>query len=70
MGSALVLISRSRQNKCNCFGQSELSRNTMLKHAQWKKGLQKVVRRFLDADDNPDSHQNVIITFWPLYNIP
>ena len=23
----------------------------------------KVVRWFLDADDNPDSHQNLIITF-------
>jgi len=28
-----------------------------LKHAYWTKGLQKVVVRwFLDADDNPDSH--------------
>jgi len=24
------------------------------------KGLQKVVRWFLDADDNPDSYQNLI----------
>jgi len=34
------------------------------------KGLQKVVRRFLDAEGNPDSHQNLIITFWPIFNIP
>jgi len=27
------------------------------------KGLQKVERWFLNADDNPDSHQNLIITF-------
>jgi len=31
---------------------------------------QNVVRWFLDADDNPDSHQNPIITFWPIYNFP
>ena len=36
----------------------------------WAKGLQKVVRWFLDADDNPDSHQNLIIAFWPIYNVP
>jgi len=29
-----------------------------------------VVRWFLDADDSPNSHQNVIITFWPIYNVP
>jgi len=34
------------------------------------KGLQKVVRWFLDADNNPDCHQNLIITFWPIYNVP
>ena len=34
------------------------------------KGLQKAVRCFLDADDNPASHQNLIITFWPIYNVP
>jgi len=28
------------------------------------------MRRFLDADDDPDSHQNLIITFWPIYNVP
>jgi len=33
------------------------------------KGLQKVVRWFLDADDNPDSHQNLIITLWPSCNV-
>jgi len=32
--------------------------------------LQKVVRWFLDADDSPNSHQNLIITFWPIYNVP
>ena len=32
-------------------------------------GLQKVVRWFLDANDNPNSHQNIIITFWPIYNV-
>jgi len=26
------------------------------------------VRWFLVADDNLDSHQNLIITFWPIYN--
>jgi len=26
-------------------------------NTQWAKGLQKIVRWFLDADDNPDSHQ-------------
>jgi len=29
-----------------------------------------MVRWFLDAEDNPDSHQNLIITFWCIYNIP
>jgi len=32
--------------------------------------MQKLVRWFLDADDNPHSHQNPIITFWPIYNFP
>jgi len=32
------------------------------------KRLHKVVRWFLDADDNPDSHRNIVITFWPIYN--
>jgi len=31
--------------------------------------LQKVVRWFLDADDSPNSHQNLII-FRPIYNVP
>jgi len=52
--SALVLISRRRQNNSNGFGKSELSLNN-LKHAQWTKGLKKVVRWFLDTDDDPDS---------------
>jgi len=34
-----------------------------LKQAKWTEGLQKVLTWFLDADDNPDTHQNVIITF-------
>jgi len=34
------------------------------------EGLQKVVRWLLDSDNNPDSHQNLIITFWPIYNVP
>jgi len=71
MGSSLALISLRKQNKCNgFFGESELSWDTILKHAQWTKGLQKVVIWFLDADDDPDSHQNLIITFWPIYNVP
>ena len=41
-----------------------------LKHAKWTKGLQKLVRWFLDADDNLDSHRNPIILFWPIYNAP
>jgi len=69
MRSEHALISLSRQNKDNCFRSSELSRNTVL-NAQWKKRLQKVVRGFLDADDNLDSQQNIIITFWPIYNVP
>jgi len=35
-----------------------------------KKDLQKVVRWFLDANDNPDFHQNLTITFWPIHNDP
>jgi len=27
------------------------------------EGLQNVVKWFLDADDSPNSHQNLIITF-------
>jgi len=27
--------------------------------------MQKAVRWFLDAEDDPDSHQNLIITFGP-----
>jgi len=34
------------------------------------KDLEKVVRWFLHADDNPGSHQYLIITFWPIYNVP
>jgi len=33
------------------------------------EGLQKMVRWFLDANDSPNSHQNIIITFWPIYNV-
>jgi len=33
------------------------------------EGLQKVVRWFLDPDDSPNSHQYLIITFWPVYNV-
>jgi len=33
------------------------------------KGLQKVVKWFLDAGDHPDSHQSLIITFCPVYNV-
>jgi len=28
-----------------------------------------MVTSFLDADDNPDSHQTLIITFWPYYSV-
>jgi len=28
-----------------------------------------VLRWFLDADDNPHSHQNLIISFWPICNV-
>jgi len=41
-----------------------------LKHAKWTKGLQKLVISFLNADDNLDSHQNLIITFWSICNVP
>jgi len=34
------------------------------------EGLQKVGRWLLDADDGPNSHQNIIISFWPTYNVP
>jgi len=29
-----------------------------------------MVRWFLDADDDPDSNQKLIITFWPIYHVP
>jgi len=32
--------------------------------------VQQVVKWFLDADDKPDSRQNLIITFWPICNAP
>jgi len=41
----------------------------MLNMRSGRKGQQKVVRWFLDADDNPDSHQNLLFTFWPIYNV-
>jgi len=41
-----------------------------LKQAQKTKDLQKVVRWYLDADDHPDSHQNIIITHWPIHKVP
>jgi len=41
-----------------------------LKHAWWTNGLQKVVRWFLGGDDNPDSDQNLLNNFWPIYNVP
>jgi len=63
MRSEHALISNSGQNKDNCFVWSGLIAEH--KHAQWTKCLQKVVRWFLNADDNLDSHQNLIITFWP-----
>ena len=69
-GSALALISLSWQNKCNCFGWSELSRNTILKMRSGRKVCKNVVRWFLDADHNPGSRRNLIITFWPIYNVP
>jgi len=34
------------------------------------KVCQKVMRWFLDADGNPDSHQNRMITFWSIWIIP
>jgi len=34
------------------------------------EGLQKVVRWFVDASDSPNSHQNIVITFWPICNVP
>jgi len=34
------------------------------------ENLQKVERWFMNADDNSDSHQNLIITFWPICNVP
>ena len=35
------------------------------------KGMQEVVRWFVDADDNAaDSHQSLIIASWPIYNVP
>jgi len=30
----------------------------------------KVVIWFQDAGDDADFHQNLIITFWPIYNVP
>jgi len=35
----------------------------------WTKGLQEVVRWFPDADHNPDSNHNLIISFWAFYYV-
>jgi len=35
-----------------------------------RKVCKKMVRWFLDADDNSDFHQNLITTFWPICNVP
>jgi len=69
MRSALALIAIGDEiktivsDKVNYFG-------TQSKTCIVDESLQKVVRWFLDADDNSDSHQNLIITFWPIYNVP
>ena len=57
-----LVYALGRQYKDNRFGQRKLSEHD-LKHVEWTKGLQNVVRWFLDADDNPDSHENLIISF-------
>jgi len=67
--TAHALISHSRQNKDDYFGQSGLSRNTVLTCVVYERSA-KVVRWFLDPDDNPDAHQNAIIAFWPIHNDP
>ena len=35
-----------------------------------EKRSAKVLKCFLDANDNPDSHQNLLNSFWPIYNVP
>ena len=42
MRSALALISLSRQNKDNCFGLSELSRNTVFNMSSGRKVCKKL----------------------------
>ena len=67
--TAHALVSHSRQNKDDYFGQSELSRNTILTCVVYERSA-KVVKWFLDPDDNTDAHQKLIITFWPIHNVP
>ena len=64
MRSALALISLSRKIKA-IISDKVNYRGTQSQPWLWKKGLQKVVRWFLDADDNPYSHRNLIISFGP-----
>jgi len=50
--------------------KEEINPKSPLAYTLGTKGLQKVVRWFLDTDDNPDSYQNLIITFWSIHNVP
>jgi len=59
----------SEENTLNATTQHFI--NAKISGCALKQGSKtQVVRWFLDADDNPDSHQNLIITFWPIYNVP
>jgi len=64
-----------------CADQPQQTKSRQLFRIKWttaehslniRRGrkVAKVVRWFLDADDHPDSHQNLVITFWPIYNVP
>jgi len=72
MGSALALISLSRQNKNNCFRYRELSRNTILNMRSGRKVCKKWRDGFCTQTitQTITSHQNLLITFWPVYNVP
>jgi len=68
MLSALALISLNRYNKNKYLGQSELSRNTILACVVDERS-EKSAEMVSGRRRYPDSHENLIITFWPFYNV-
>jgi len=71
MRSAHALLSISRQNK-DIVGSDKVnySRTQPSTCVVDEKSAESGKMFFLDADDHPDSHQNLIITFCPIYNVP